>query len=70
MHWATKAQTKPMIQPSNAEKHPAAEAAAGEEVRSKVPRRGNDSANYVVGNVVWHREKGNDLLRKFRNYEI
>lgn len=30
----------------------------------------DDKEGYVVGNIIWQRQKGNDLLRKFRNYEI
>ena len=75
MHWASVPQTKPMIKPVAAEKHKQADSSAaettGEYSQSKIPRlRGTDSTDYVVGSVVWQREKGNNLLKKFRNYEI
>ena len=76
MHWATVPQTKPMIKPVAAEKHKQADSSAaettGEYSQSKIPRlRGTDSTtDYVMGSVVWQREKGNNLLKKFRNYEI
>ena len=28
------------------------------------------NADYVIGDVVWHRQQGNDILNKFRNYEL
>ena len=75
MHWASVPQTKPMIKPVAAEKHkqadPSAAETTGDYSHSKIPRlRGTDSTDYVVGSVVWQREKGNNLLKKFRNYEI
>ena len=75
MHWASVPQTKPMIKPVAAEKHKQADSSAaettGEYSQTKIPRlRGTDSTDYVVGSVVWQREKGNNLLKKFRNYEI
>ncbi|XP_067933974.1 J domain-containing protein-like [Watersipora subatra] len=59
MHWASKPQTKPMIK---AEETPR---------QALAPAISTVSApDYIVGGAVWKRERGNDLLDKFRNYEI
>lgn len=71
MHWASIPQTKPMIKPTAPAKHKPAHSSSGEHSQSKIPRQDTDNTtDYVIGNVVWQRDKGNELLKKFRNYDL
>jgi len=58
MHWASKPKTKPMIAPET-------ETQSSGQLPASKP-----APSYVMGNIVWERHQGNDLLRKFRNYEV
>lgn len=66
MHWASKPKApKNMLE--GAESREGSQSLVPEKKRKSYK---GDTEGYVVGNIVWQRQRGNDLLRKFRNYEI
>lgn len=67
MHWASRPVGKPMIEPESSQTGMTQESTSKSLTTAST---GGNAPDYVVGDVVWERQKGNDLLQKFRNYEI
>lgn len=66
MHWVSKPkQPKNMLEEGSPQ-----DSSLSPTPDKKRKRSVDDKEGYVVGNIIWQRQKGSDLLRKFRNYEI